>query len=262
MRRGRKKSNKTFFIILFITLLMTLALSYATFNDTLEIKGTANAKENVELVFTNASELNKNKSNNIDDSKTNVLVSEKSNILNVTMSGINSTEAKATFNIYIKNTGGCYAKINKIITKEFTDKEYVKINGLDLLNDEIIQPGNSQDFELEIKIQDNIHEITKTEVTFCIEIDFEKVDTSDLGTYVVKYDGNGNDAGETLSSIHTIGISKSLNANAFTKEGYTFLGWSEDKNATSATYVDKQKVNNLSNKDGDTVTLYAIWHKN
>lgn len=247
---------------MFITLLMTLSLSYASVNDILEIKGTANVKENVELVFNNTSALNRNKSNDIDENKTRVLVSEEPNILDVTIDGINSIDAKAIFNICIKNPGKTSAKINKISTKKFTDDEYLKISGLDLLNDVILLPGDSQNFELVIEIQDTVLEITKEKVTFSIEMDFEKADIPSLGSYTVNYDGNGADDGETLSSIHTIGIWGFLSENAFTKNGYTFLGWSEDQNATSATYSDKEKVKSLSITDGDTVTLYAVWQEN
>ncbi len=59
-----------------------------------------------------------------------------------------------------------------------------------------------------------------------------------------------------------------LNENPFTREGYIFKGWSENQNATSATYTDKQNVAAFENTAPNSLTtnwngktLYAIWQK-
>ena len=77
-------------------------------------------------------------------------------------------------------------------------------------------------------------------------------------TYTVKYNANGGN-GTMANSSHTYGTAKALNANAFTRTGYTFQGWSTSASATSETYTDKQSVNNLNATNGATVNLYAIW---
>jgi uncharacterized repeat protein (TIGR02543 family) len=55
-------------------------------------------------------------------------------------------------------------------------------------------------------------------------------------------------------------VEKALTANAFTRTGYTFLGWSTSSSATSATYTNGQKVKNLA--ASGTITLYAVWQLN
>ena len=60
----------------------------------------------------------------------------------------------------------------------------------------------------------------------------------------------------------TYGTEKALTENAFTRTGYTFIGWSEDENATEETYGDKERVNNLTTTHNATVTLYAVWQAN
>ena len=80
-------------------------------------------------------------------------------------------------------------------------------------------------------------------------------------TYTIEYNANGG-TGSTVSSSHTYGVSKALTKNGFTKTGYTFLGWSKDKTATSATYTDEQSVVNISSTNGEKVILYAIWKIN
>ncbi len=80
-------------------------------------------------------------------------------------------------------------------------------------------------------------------------------------TYTVKYDANGG-TGTVSNSSHTYDTAKTLNANKFTRTGYTFLGWSTSSTATAARYTDKQSVKNLTATNGGTVTLYAVWSKN
>lgn len=59
-------------------------------------------------------------------------------------------------------------------------------------------------------------------------------------------------------STFYVGVSERLTANAYTRTGYTFEGWSTTRNG-SAEYMDKASVFNLSTDNGDTVTLYAVW---
>ena len=80
-------------------------------------------------------------------------------------------------------------------------------------------------------------------------------------TYTVVYNANGG-SGTMSNSTHTYGVAKALNANKFTRTGYTFLGWATSSTATKATYTDKQSVKNLTSTDGGKVTLYAVWQKN
>ena len=77
-------------------------------------------------------------------------------------------------------------------------------------------------------------------------------------TYTIKYNANGG-SGTMSDSSHTYDVSKSLTSNAFTRSGYTFLGWSTSSTATSATYTNGQTVTNLTSTDGGIITLYAVW---
>ena len=49
-----------------------------------------------------------------------------------------------------------------------------------------------------------------------------------------------------------------LIANAFSRTGYDFMGWSTDPAATTAKWTDGT-TENLTSADGATVTLYAVW---
>ena len=100
------------------------------------------------------------------------------------------------------------------------------------------------------------------------ELGFEKGTTVTLyaqwkpNTYTVAYESNGGTGTAVGNSAHTYDVAKALNANTYTRIGYTFLGWSTDKNATSATYYNNASVMNLTTTYNGTVTLYAIWKAN
>lgn len=74
--------------------------------------------------------------------------------------------------------------------------------------------------------------------------------------YSIKYDMNGGSGSiSTQKKYYKNDII--LSTVVPKKEGYDFLGWSTDKNATTATYKSGSTYSSNSN-----VTLYAIWKKN
>ncbi len=76
----------------------------------------------------------------------------------------------------------------------------------------------------------------------------------EANTYTVTFDANGG-SGSTAKMTCTYDQSCKLSASGFSRQGWTFLGWSANKNAISATYTES--VKNLATSGN--VTLYAIW---
>lgn len=74
-----------------------------------------------------------------------------------------------------------------------------------------------------------------------------------LAQYTISYNPNGG-TGAPSSQTKTHGQNITLSNTKPTRKYYTFLGWSTDKNATSAMY--SSGANFTSN---DITTLYAIW---
>ena len=77
-------------------------------------------------------------------------------------------------------------------------------------------------------------------------------------TYTVRFNSN-NGTGTTKTQSFTYDVAQNLTANTFVNAGHTFLGWSRDKDATTATYTDRQSVKNLATSG--EVTLYAVWQE-
>ncbi|MBR3147274.1 MAG: InlB B-repeat-containing protein, partial [Eubacterium sp.] len=78
-------------------------------------------------------------------------------------------------------------------------------------------------------------------------------------SYKVVFNKNASDATGTMADqVFQYGEEKELTANAFTRPGYEFAGWSTTEVGTVA-YTDKQKVSNLVTIDNGIVQLYAQW---
>ena len=75
--------------------------------------------------------------------------------------------------------------------------------------------------------------------------------------YTVVFDKNAIDAIGTMDT-QSFEFSKeqALNENNFTRDGYSFKGW---KDKSGKVYGDREIVNNLVDKDGGSITLYAQW---
>ncbi len=80
-------------------------------------------------------------------------------------------------------------------------------------------------------------------------------------SYIVEFDGNGNDNGDDLMEdmAFQYGETKNLTANVYTLTGHTFVCWNTKADGSGTSYTDAQSVQNLSSEVDGTVTLYAQW---
>ncbi len=74
--------------------------------------------------------------------------------------------------------------------------------------------------------------------------------------YTIAYNSNGG-SGSTGNSALTYDKTANLNANSFSRTGYTFKGWNTKTDGSGTAYADKASVKNLATSG--TVTLYAQW---
>ena len=82
----------------------------------------------------------------------------------------------------------------------------------------------------------------------------------DWPSYTVSYRANGG-IGSMRPSVHKHGDNPPLNENAFSREGYTFSGWARTPTG-ALEFDDSQEVENLSQREGATVQLFAVWKPN
>lgn len=78
-------------------------------------------------------------------------------------------------------------------------------------------------------------------------------------SYTVQYKPNGATSGTVADTTHSYNDDSTLAVNSFQRTGYVFGGWNTKPDGSGKTYYSGQKVSNLTDKDGTTVTLYAVW---
>ena len=76
--------------------------------------------------------------------------------------------------------------------------------------------------------------------------------------YQIKFDSNGG-TGTMSNQSFTYDTAQKLAANAYTKDGSTFAGWTINPDGTGTLYIDEQSVSNLTATNDAVVTLYAKW---
>ena len=76
-------------------------------------------------------------------------------------------------------------------------------------------------------------------------------------SYRVVFDPNGGSGAMAAQTIRC-GASAALAANAFTRAGHAFAGWSDDP-AGGVLYADRATVRDLAAEDGAEVVFYAVW---
>ncbi len=80
-------------------------------------------------------------------------------------------------------------------------------------------------------------------------------------TYRIQFNKNDGTAVTEIQNGLVYDKEQKLDANPFTREGYTFKGWSDAEDG-AVLYADEQSVKNLSAVDGAIVDLYAVWEQN
>ena len=82
-------------------------------------------------------------------------------------------------------------------------------------------------------------------------------------SYKIAFDANADSespaTGQMGDQAMTYDQAATLSACLFIREGYTFSHWTTSKDDTGSHYNDRQTVNNLTDEDNATVTLYAQW---
>lgn len=81
--------------------------------------------------------------------------------------------------------------------------------------------------------------------------------------YRINFNKNDVNASGTMNSQSMVyDVPSNLNANAFSNRGYSFIGWSENRDGSKRIYLDREEVVNFVSSNNGEVTLYAQWVKN
>lgn len=76
--------------------------------------------------------------------------------------------------------------------------------------------------------------------------------------YAVRYDANGG-VGYMKATVAQVGTAARLSTRTFSRSGYRFQGWSTAATNKSVAYADGATASGISAKDGDVISLFAVW---
>lgn len=79
--------------------------------------------------------------------------------------------------------------------------------------------------------------------------------------YQIAFDANGG-TGNMDNQQMSYDTKTALNANKFSRTGYTYIGWRLEDKDNGTAYADGEEVENLTSEDGATLTMYAQWSSN
>ena len=79
--------------------------------------------------------------------------------------------------------------------------------------------------------------------------------------YQIAFDANGG-TGSMGNQQMSYDTKAALNANKFSRAGYTYVGWRLEDRDNGTAYADGEEVENLTSEDGATLTMYAQWASN
>ncbi len=80
-----------------------------------------------------------------------------------------------------------------------------------------------------------------------------------VNKYTIIFDGNGHTGGSMSNLEMSYDVAANLTANSFIKNGADFVCWNTKPDGSGTNYTDRQSVVKLSEINGATITLYAIW---
>ena len=79
--------------------------------------------------------------------------------------------------------------------------------------------------------------------------------------YQIAFDANGG-TGSMGNQQMSYDTKAALDANKFSRTGYTYIGWRLEDRDNGTAYADGEEVENLTSEDGATLTMYAQWSSN
>lgn len=186
-----KKQNIA--IIGVVAFILAVAVGYALFSDTLTINGTATAKGDFDVEFTEVGEITKVGYTEIDDKNGNgteaniAVISEDKNTLTITVNKLDYPGAYVEIPVTITNKGSIPAKLKNIKETNITGGDTVtdntgsiSIDSLDITytgvaaSDATINTNETQSMVIKVKWNED-KETSVEKAQFKVELEYEQV---------------------------------------------------------------------------------------
>ena len=262
MHRERQRRRIMIYSLVGVLLLMTVA--YAAFSQKFDIKGSTKVTSNWDVRITNVT--NGTPTGNAENSKDingNTIVPTWDNLSASMQADLYEAGDSMEYTVTISNFGTLDAELDDIVDTPSNNSAVIITYSGYAKGQKLYKKGSSNStLDIKVKIEYNPSytggEVTGTSsISFNFkqaeskEVDDDTVISKDSKTLTYNCHENGG-VNINQSSVFDVGKNVDLDVTC-QKEGYTFLGWNTDKDATSAlsTYT----------MPNENKTLYAIYQK-
>lgn len=154
-----------------IAFLLALSVGYALFSETITINGTATAKGNFDVEFTNAIITNE-----VGSTGSSAVISTDKNSLDITVPKLEYPGAYAEISVTVTNRGTIPAILNGIEENGLINDTSIKISyaGLKELKDQTLNQNGTQTFTIKV-MWDESSNVSSSNVKFTIKLNYEQV---------------------------------------------------------------------------------------
>ena len=231
-----------------------MTVGYAAFQTNLDIKGTSKVSSNWNVLITNVTESNK-------EGQAETVGSPTWTDLTAYMeANLYQKGDSIEYDVTVENRGTIDASLDNVSENIKSTNEAIKITFSGYTKGEKLYKNETKTIKVKIEYNPEFNG-TAEEGSSEVSIDLNYTQSEGGGTitptdkYLVTYDCVTNGGNNCSSYNEYLNERDTVNLNhTATKEGFKFLGWSTNKDATNATQVLTEL--NMLNED---ITLYAIF---
>jgi len=248
----REKKKKKIIILSLIGLLCIMTAGYAAFQTNLKIKGTSKVNSNWDVRITSVTQANKTGS--AEEAKAPTW----DNLTAYMEADLYEKGDSIEYDVTVENNGTLDASLENIEEKLNSENEAIKITFSGYTKGEKLYKNSSQTIKVKIEYNPDF-EGTPEESSREVSVDLNYVQ-AEGGTivptdkYLVTYDCTANGGNACTSYNEYLNEGDFINLTyTSTKEGYEFIGWNTDKDATT-------ELTELQMPE-EEITLYAIYRK-
>lgn len=171
MRVRKRRNNGNFLILILIILLLGISVGYASFADTLNIVGTANANGEFSVDFISA-KIKDSKGINVKESK--AIISHNKDTLAINIKDMQYPGSGATISCVIKNTGTVPAKLTGVNFSGNNDSDISVIFSDSLKIGQTLDVNESWTLEFVVKWNVESKLAKPKAINFAAELNYEQ----------------------------------------------------------------------------------------
>jgi hypothetical protein len=169
----KKNNERRYFIVSLFIVVLSLAVGYALFAETLNITGTAQATGNFDVEFFSAS-LDAASSNLYGEVVNNPTIDGAKNVLTISQVNLKQPGAKAVFDVTVRNVGNIAAELLDVDFTGNTDPDITVTYAPAFVNGTTLAVGADYSFEIIVEWDIDSEDNTQKTINFTADLNYQQ----------------------------------------------------------------------------------------